>query len=131
MYIDDICIALKDEKEAIEVRKFISGMFEEIVMKVIKYMSNSSKVLNSIPKDDLGPLMENDEPDEKEIKSANTKILGISYDPVQDLFHFSSYAKLLEKELIFTTHAGFLFSPGKGNKLEVSISLKIGRSYLV
>ena len=65
-------------------------------------MSNSSKVLNSIPKDDLGPLMENDEPDEKEIRSANTKILGINYDPVQDSFHFSSYTKLLEKEPIFT-----------------------------
>ena len=77
-------------------------MFEEIGMKVTKYMSNSSKVLNSIPKDDLGPLMENDEPEEKEIMSANTKILGINYDPVQDSFHFSSYAKLLEKEPIFT-----------------------------
>ena len=72
------------------------------LMKVTKYMSNSSEVLNSIPKDDLGPLMENDEPDEKEIRSANTKILGINYDPVQDSFHFSSYAKLLEKEPIFT-----------------------------
>ena len=69
---------MKDEKEAIEVRKFISDMFEEIGMKVTKYMSNSSKVLNSIPKDDLGPLMENDESDEKEIQSANTKVLGIN-----------------------------------------------------
>ena len=42
MYIDDICIALKDETEAIEVRKFISDMFEGIGMKVTKYMSNSS-----------------------------------------------------------------------------------------
>ena len=88
---------LKDEKEEIEVRKFISDMFEGIGMKVTKFMSNSSKVLKSIPKDDLGPLMENDEPEEKEIMSANTKILGINYDPVQDSFHFSSYAKLLEK----------------------------------
>ena len=79
-------------------------MFEEIGMKVTNYMSYSSKVLNSIPKDDLGLLMENDEPDEKEIKSAYTKILGIKFDPVQDLFHFSSYAKLLEKEPIFTKH---------------------------
>ena len=93
---------MKDEKEAIEVRKFISDMFEEVGMKVTKYRSNSSKVLNSIPKDDLEPLIENDEPDEKEIKSANTKILGINYDPVRDLFHFSFYAKLLEKEPILT-----------------------------
>ena len=44
--------------------KMTNQMFEEIGMKVTKYMSNSSKVLNSVSKDDLGPLMKNDESDE-------------------------------------------------------------------
>ena len=71
-------------------------------MNVTKYMSNSSKVLSSIPKDDLEPLMENDQPDEQETKLANTKVLRINYDPIKDLFHSASYVKLLEKESIFT-----------------------------
>ena len=70
-------------------------------MRVTKYRSISYTVFSSIPKDDLGPLIENDEPDEKEIKSSDTKIEGINYDPATGLFHFSSYAKLFKKESIF------------------------------
>ena len=59
---------------AIEVRKLlISDMFEEIGMKVTKYMSNSSIVLNSIAKDDLGRLMKKDEPDNERKKNSERK----------------------------------------------------------
>ena len=47
MYIDDICIALKDDKDAIKLRRPISDIFEEIGMKVTKYISNPFKVLSS------------------------------------------------------------------------------------
>ena len=79
---------MKDRKDTINVQKLISDIFEEIGMMVTKYISNASKILSTIPKDDLRPLMENDEPDTQEIKSANTKILGINQDQVKDLFHF-------------------------------------------
>ena len=79
---------MKDRKDTIKVRRLISDIFEEIGMMVTKYISNASKILSTIPKDDLRPLMENDEPDTQEIKSANTKILGINQDQVKDLFHF-------------------------------------------
>ena len=88
MYRDYICIALKDGKDTIKIRGLISDILEEIGMMVTKYISNTSKILSTIPKDDLRPLMENDEPDTQEIKSANTKILGINQDQVKDLFHF-------------------------------------------
>ena len=79
---------MKDRKDTIKVRRLISDIFEEIGMMVTKYILNASKILSTIPKDDLRPLMENDEPDTQEIKSANTKILGINQDQVKDLFHF-------------------------------------------
>ena len=102
MYVDDICVALNDETEAINVRKLINEIFNEIGMKVTKYMSNSSNVLQTIPREDLGPLMENGGTDTEQLMSANTKILGVNYDPKNDNFHFKSYSRLLEKEPTFT-----------------------------
>ena len=46
--------------------------------------------------------MEDGGTDTEQLMSANTKILGVNYDPKNDNFHFKSYSRLLEKGPTFT-----------------------------
>ena len=81
MYIDDIVTSFETENEAIKMREMITNIFEGMGMKATKFVSNSQKVLSSIPRNDLGPFIEKEGNDHKILTSAPTKILGIGYIP--------------------------------------------------
>ncbi len=55
LYVDDLVISLKTEDEAIKMRREISEIFKSMKMKIRKWASNSTKVLQTIPKEDLYP----------------------------------------------------------------------------
>ena len=109
LYVDDLVLSLSSEKEAIKIRKEITDIFRGMKMKIRKWASNSSRVLATIPRDDLYPyetkqLVETDEGLEKEMNfsesliSKATKIMGMAFDPKKDKFHYKNYENLTEEK---------------------------------
>ena len=109
LYVDDLVLSLSSEKEAIKIRKEITDIFRGMKMKIRKWASNSSRVLATIPRDDLYPyetkqLVETDAGLEKEMNfsesliSKATKIMGMAFDPKKDKFHYKNYENLTEEK---------------------------------
>ena len=59
-------------------------------MKFGKFSSNSSKVLETIQSEDVAPKKEDeDNSDGKKLNSKQTKIIGTTWDPSEDVISFS------------------------------------------
>ena len=103
-YIDDILLALENPEQAIAITKAINKIFGDMGMKVTKFVSNSPKVLETIPEQDKNPttaiaLQQNGISDQMGSISDTTKIVGLCWNPENDTLSFEQYKKLLEKEI--------------------------------
>ena len=97
MYIDDITTTCASEEEAIQVRQALTDILAEGSFHIRKWVSNSPKVLQTIPEKDKAPLSHVQTRYGVHHISDTTKQLGYRYDPMKDLFLFDSYDDLINK----------------------------------
>ena len=109
LYVDDLLLAVASENKAIQFRKETSKIFEEMKMKIQKWCSNSSKVLKTIPQEERSPfenISDNNNDggeitfQDPDIITSQTKLLGMTWSPKLDTFHYNTYEKLLENKKI-------------------------------
>ena len=97
-YIDDCTHSCKTEEEAVHVRKALTDILAEGSFHIRKWISNSPKVLATIPEEDKAPAtIVSTLFGEKQTISDTTTQLGYRYDPLKDLFLFDDYLHLLSK----------------------------------
>ena len=99
-YMDDCTLSCSNEEEAIKMRKAIQKILAEGTFIIRKWISNSQKVLKTIPDELKAPvrkmqLFASHEDDEsEEIISDTCKQLGYRYDPEEDEFLFDTYGHI-------------------------------------
>ena len=98
MYIDDCTFSCSNEKEAIEIRKALTNILAEGSFHIRKWISNSPKILETIPEQEKAPLtnMKTLFGHNQEISDVTSQ-LGYRYDPDKDIFLFDTYTDLLNK----------------------------------
>ena len=94
LYVDDLIVSVDTIAEAIMLREEINSIFGEIHMEIKKWASNSKEVLQTIPEKDLYPY-EQKEADSTNLTfldgaiiSKDTKCLGMSWSPKEDILHY-------------------------------------------
>ena len=105
MYVDDILAVGESSQQGVKMAATISKLFKNMGMKATKCASNSSEVLATIPKEDLGPTTQKEfpaYPGSPELIPKTKKLVGMAYEPEGDVFTFKPYAKLLEKSIPMT-----------------------------
>ena len=67
-------------------------------MRITKWSSNSAALLKTIPKEELSPYEEIEDPNitfwDPNIISQTTKCLGMTFCPKTDIFNYNSYEEL-------------------------------------
>ena len=74
-------------------------------MKLTKWISNSPEVLKTIPDDEKAPLQPKDfdfELEDENYVSKPTKVVGMNWDPKEDVFSFEPFKKLETDKVAFT-----------------------------
>ena len=93
LYVGDLIGATDTVEEAIKVRKEIQTIFALVLMRMTKWISNSTEVLKTIPKDELSPYEEIKDSNitfgDPEIISQTTKCLGMTFCPKTERFLLS------------------------------------------
>ena len=102
LYVDDLIGATDTIEEAIKLRKYIQTIFALMLMRITKWSSNSTDVLETVPKDELSPYEEIRDSNvtfgDPEIISQTTKCLGMTFCPKTDVFNYHSYEELSKLE---------------------------------
>ncbi len=111
LYVDDLLGAVDSETEAITLRKQIQEIFAKMQMKITKWTSNSTNLLQTIPEEELSPFeeVENDENltfSDPAIISKTTKCLGMSWTPKDDTLRYNSYEGLSNDKTLKNTKRG-------------------------
>ena len=92
MCVDDLLGAVDTEKDAIKLRKQVHEIFAKMQMKITKWPSNSTTLLQTIPEEELSPFEEVEDEEnltfrDPAIISKTTKCLGMSWTPKNDTLH--------------------------------------------
>ena len=108
--MDDSTVNEDNEESAIETYHKARKIFKAGGFELIKWASNSPKLISAIPKD----LAETEEGPDGVISKAQ-KMLGISYIPREDVFSFHEYHKLaanmVDTKMKLTSCLPKIFSP--------------------
>ena len=82
-------------------------------MKIQKWCSNSEKVLKTIPQDESSPFENVNQDNVGEITfqgpdiiTSQPKLLGMTWTPKRDIFHYNTYENLLENKKIKYSRRG-------------------------
>ena len=111
LYVDDILGAVDTETEAIKLRKQIQEIFAKMQMKITKWTSNSTTLLQTNPEEELSPFEEVEDEEnltfsDPAIISITTKCLGMSWTPKNDTLHYNSYEGLNSDKTLKNTKRG-------------------------
>ena len=93
IYIDDILLAVDDIEEATKLVSTINKIFQEMGMKLIKYVSNQPEVLAKIAESDRAPtepinLSPSGDNRYCGVVSKETKVIGMMWKPIDGYFTF-------------------------------------------
>ena len=108
MYVDDVIGSADTVHEAISIRKFATEVFNQMCMKVRKWVTNSQQLLKTIPEDDRYPfepivksgqdenLTFQEGSDNANVITKDTTCLGMSFNPRLDCLHYQTYGNLIQ-----------------------------------
>ena len=82
--MDYLILSVDNIEETILVRREITDILGGMKMKLRKWASNSCEILDSIPPEDIYPTLN----DSNNMISKDTKCLGVSWSPSQDMLHY-------------------------------------------
>ncbi|KAI5631391.1 pao retrotransposon peptidase domain-containing protein [Phthorimaea operculella] len=97
-YMDDFLTSLPDEEEALKLYSQLIELFKRGGFNLTKWISNSQKFLEQIPKDSRASKTLSFDAD----ADPHTKIIGLHWNPVEDNFFFSAKSAPLNSETQYT-----------------------------
>ncbi|XP_066934408.1 uncharacterized protein [Clytia hemisphaerica] len=83
-YVDDMLKSEDDEQETIEMIQGVKSLCKRGGFNLVKFVTNSQTVLNSLPKEDLGSSLK----DASLLGGLTDKVLGVSWNLSDDVFKF-------------------------------------------
>ncbi|XP_028164774.1 uncharacterized protein LOC114355925 [Ostrinia furnacalis] len=89
-YMDDLVHSVPDEKTAACLAQELISLFKSGAFDLVKWCSNSRTLLENLPESHQSPI------NFSEGNNVSSKILGLSWDPVNDSFHFKA-SQMIEK----------------------------------
>ena len=116
-YVDDLLGGKETEEEAIELFKEIDELLAKGGFKLMKVLSNSDLVMNSVPEEKRAPMTARvlDEQGESREVDKSHSALGTTWDPRQDtlLFRFSEKLEKVTKHTkrIIVSNGSKLYDP--------------------
>ena len=98
-YVDDITTGGETVQETLELMQGVQTLLNQAHFFVKKWKTNSPELLKNIPESDRAPVKDSlliDEQDDSKIISDNSKMLGLSWDPENDIIFFNH--EMISKE---------------------------------
>ena len=89
-YVDDLLKSVQTEEQGIKLSKELISMLKKGSMRLTKFLSNSKKVLDSIPESERSPSFSLDFVDGEE---KNERALGMAWNVQDDVFTFTTTLK--------------------------------------
>ena len=89
-YVDDLLKSVQTEEQGIKLSKELISMLKKGSMRLTKFLSNSKKVLDSIPESERSPSFSLDFVDGGE---KNERALGMAWNVQDDVFTFTTTLK--------------------------------------
>ena len=83
-YMDDLVHSVVNESSAVSLANDLISLFKAGCMDLIKWSSNSAFLLDSLPDSHRSSINFDDD------KGSSLKVLGLSWDPVEDIFFFTT-----------------------------------------
>ena len=106
-YVDDLLKSVKSEEEAVRLSKELISMLRQGSFRLTKFSSNSRKVLEALPQEEVSSSASLNIDIEK-----TERALGVSWDTVKDVFTFPTKLKdapITKRGILSTTSS--LFDP--------------------
>lgn len=100
LYMDDLVTSVKDTEVATDLSRQLIDLFKLGGFDLVKWASNSPELLSSLPSSHCAPIDFS--------ASSSIKILGLSWNPKEDVFSFTStpeYPNKCTKRIILSTVA--------------------------